>query len=793
MRAKRFARIAKFSEGLTMNKKIRYFLVMLLAFTAVISTMFCFSACVNAAETVEKLTIENAKINFRVGDTFTYGDGFAVIATYGDGHTQNVTAEAEKRFESGFNMNMVGDYQITVSFGGKREVYTIYVSDFDPVLRKIELDTTNVKLNYELGEGFTYYGLKVTCTYENAQGNQITEVSSSLREFNVELKNKADDSVLEGIAFTKLGEYIVTISKGEVSANYTVKVEGINISTVQNALNIGNIFRTEVVSGNILTQSAVRKHNSYYDMAEYDYSFGKNYTHIVDLFALNGDEYHYSMYDDEIYCVRTQIEGEGHKIVSNQAVQSASINGAPILLWFNSNTEFGIESAILNLYKRGLNCTNKNLKETANVSKREYSFSFSGLENSSNVHSTDYYETKVKFKLGRNYNIETAEFQQDYYENNPVSPNFVTNKETGITVPVEERGFSNSIKVKTNQVAGERTLTNPYDRDTFKVKSFDLSYNGNILDEGATIECAMESGSDKSFAIQLNVENILPEYASFDQDPLKVNLEGSHLPDTNTVTGFYYSGFQVYRQNGSNVINIIIPRGGIYKLTFKTQNVTKNVVLDVTGVNPTEIKSQIANTSIKQFVNGTSKTIALSGEIYFRGTANANANEAQTYEVISENAEYCTIEETTYAGVKCFKFTATQNGEYKIVVTSTPVPGLSCSFTFKVSDLPDFAELLSGKYSVQDAVGDIYELTFTPQTDGLSGTLTVKQTPTDNDNNPITDRAKTQTLSYAVDGFTITLSHVSGDNLGISLEINEKSGLSLIDARGTDYELSRVN
>ena len=78
MRAKRFARIAKFSEGLTMNKKIRYFLVMLLAFTAVISTMFCFSACVNAAETVEKLTIENAKINFRVGDTFTYGDGFEI-------------------------------------------------------------------------------------------------------------------------------------------------------------------------------------------------------------------------------------------------------------------------------------------------------------------------------------------------------------------------------------------------------------------------------------------------------------------------------------------------------------------------------------------------------------------------------------------------------------------------------------------------------------------------------------------------------------------------------------------
>ena len=149
---------------------------------------------------------------------------------------------------------------------------------------------------------------------------------------------------------------------------------------------------------------------------------------------------------------------------------------------FSSNEEYKVGDKVIVETERGTqlgqietitddtDISNKNLKETANVSKREYSFSFSGLENSSNVHSTDYYETKVKFKLGSNYNIETAEFQQDYYENNPVSPNFVTNKETGITVPVEERGFSNSIKVKTNQVAGERTLTNPYDRDTFKGK-----------------------------------------------------------------------------------------------------------------------------------------------------------------------------------------------------------------------------------------------------------------------------------------------------------------------------------
>ena len=63
-------------------------------------------------------------------------------------------------------MNVAGDYDITVSYNGKKDVYTIYVDEFDPILRKLELDTSEMKKTFTLGDDVAFDGLKLNLTLD---------------------------------------------------------------------------------------------------------------------------------------------------------------------------------------------------------------------------------------------------------------------------------------------------------------------------------------------------------------------------------------------------------------------------------------------------------------------------------------------------------------------------------------------------------------------------------------------------------------------------------------------------
>ena len=141
-------------------------------------------------------------------------------------------------------------------------------------------------------------------------------------------------------------------------------------------------------------------------------------------------------------------------------------------------------------------------------------------------------------------------------------------------------------------------------------------------------------------------------------------------------------------------------------------------------------------------------------------------------------------------------FKATAAGAYIVTVTSDAAPSVKCEFTFTVSAPPDYASLLSGKYSVQNVEGDIFELEFTldGSAEGISGTVVVTRTPTDEDDNPLYDENKTQTLSYRadVDNAKIMLTAVSGENLGITLSVNADGNLMMGDQFNYLYKLNRV-
>lgn len=127
------------------NKRIRYATVGVLCLLATLLMALC-TACGDAGEDApERIEVSGYRDSFYVGDTFETGPDFKVEAVYADGTRRDVTAEAVVTQEKGMDMNLSGDYMITVSFGGEKCVYTVYVNASEPTLHKLTADVSAAK------------------------------------------------------------------------------------------------------------------------------------------------------------------------------------------------------------------------------------------------------------------------------------------------------------------------------------------------------------------------------------------------------------------------------------------------------------------------------------------------------------------------------------------------------------------------------------------------------------------------------------------------------------------------
>lgn len=762
-----------------MKNKLRSILITVLSVTAIVFAVLGLSACNEDKNELKGLKIVTPVTEFRVGDEFEFGEEFAVYAVYSDGTEKEVTDEIEYKTEAGFDMNVAGDYQITISWGGKKEIYTIYVNAFDNVLRKIELNTQTVKKEYDLGDSIDLSGLEVTSTYENAQGKPVITKTTNLRNFTVTVEG--DDGTVVTDVFNSLGTFTVTLSVGNVKGSFKVSVSNVNISTIQGAISAGKAFSSKILSGThvVSNQQPAAAVPDEHVSLRYSFEYGKNYTYIHET-ANSDDEYHMSMENSEFFCVMLT----NGKIVSSPHIDEEMINGTSFDLWYHRSHNYGIENALAALYRAAKECTNEDLVETVDEVNKVFTFKFSGLVFTTN--NEDYYETEVTFKLGNDYTVTHAEYVQKYWEKSILSTTFVTDA-SGHTKPV---GAYNELEREVvDQVTGERTKTNPYSRKDSSIQSYDLSYNGATLGDNGVVNCNVGE------SLVVNISNIQPSSASFSQDPMFFNYDGNLGGEVNSESFIDFEGFMAYR-NG-NKIYVTARNGGVWKLKLRTSKTNKTITFDITGKNPTSITAQIYNSLSNKFTAGSQKAIGIGGAVYFKGEVNQYANEAQTATVTSPNAANATIEETTVNGIKCFKFTATEGGTYTVTVTSAVAASVKCNFTFTVNDMPDFDSILSGKYTVTDLEGNVYNLEFTPSGTGdtANGTVVISKTPTTESGILIPDRTQTQTLSYSVDveNLTIILTNVSGTNLGVDLLVNEQNKLVLEDQHSKKYVLSRVN
>ena len=132
--------------------------------------------------------------------------GLVVKAVYNDDSTLEV---------SGYTVNPTnetiltegGDNTVTVTYNGISKSFKVSV---DKAVKSIELDTTNVKKEYNYGDKFTSSGLVVKGVYANG----VKEVIDSGLYFGIQ----------EETELFEPGEKVVTVSFGSLSSSYKINV-----------------------------------------------------------------------------------------------------------------------------------------------------------------------------------------------------------------------------------------------------------------------------------------------------------------------------------------------------------------------------------------------------------------------------------------------------------------------------------------------------------------------------------------------------------------------------------------
>ena len=112
---------------------------------------------------------EPTKTNYFVGESLDT-TGMTVTANYSDNTTKDVTSEASL---SGFDSTTAGIKTITVTYQGKTATFTVNVKSID--LTGIAIETKPIKLEYYVGEEFDPTGIKVTASYSNGTTADVTD------------------------------------------------------------------------------------------------------------------------------------------------------------------------------------------------------------------------------------------------------------------------------------------------------------------------------------------------------------------------------------------------------------------------------------------------------------------------------------------------------------------------------------------------------------------------------------------------------------------------------------------
>lgn len=196
--------------------------VILVVIVAVLLLSLCSLLLVGCADTddaeqeekvVKSITLDtrNAKTDFFVGDEFSTL-GLGIVVHYEDGSDSLKLANSEGVEILPPSLDSIGRKKVSVQYGGFMAEYSVNVSRFDG----IELDISNVRIYYTVGDEFSTYGLSVSAKITTL--NDLDEEVTSYKTLG------ALDYTVISPDMTTAGEKTVTITYFDKTADYTITV-----------------------------------------------------------------------------------------------------------------------------------------------------------------------------------------------------------------------------------------------------------------------------------------------------------------------------------------------------------------------------------------------------------------------------------------------------------------------------------------------------------------------------------------------------------------------------------------
>lgn len=645
-----------------MKKKI---LVGVLAASAALGL----ASCDEEVVTVTDLTISGQDTEFVVGEQFDDGD-LVVTAAYSDGTTADVTANAT--ITQNADMNKPGSYAVLVSYEGKVVAYQIVVQAEENVstLKAVEVNATDAKTAYSVGETLSTDNVKIYETYSNTT-TADTVKTVDLTGYTVKVLNSSEEEVTK---LDSVGTYTVVISKGEFADSYSITVSATNCENVADAVALAYDNYDKVSSG-------VASFNNNGFVTDYEYAFGDNYTKVSTTSSGYTYTNHYSVSDDEsIFCIEESEDYLG----ANYYASSSDMLGPNFAgVTYYSYESTGLEQLLADLYALG--GLSSDLAEKVNYCPvcgdvNSYSFSFSTT-------LYDYeYKVNVEFTIGDNNTLASLDVDMDGY---------YLEGETEVAV---YRNFSAS------QESVEKTATNPYSLDELLYSSFDIADpEGNALTNNTIT-------AEKGQYVYLPLINVTPETANSSIDLITVEVYDAEGNPT-------YSAFGGFDEGSVYCVSY---KAGTYKVVVTSSKVTKEFTLVINASALSYYAAGLYDAMYEEYTETSTATAYAGTELYFGAVVNDGADNSTDFT--------CTPSEGVFIfnNGMCDVFVAENPGTYVITLTSSVNPEFTSTLTVEVKAAPSMAEVLTGTYQYSDSMWGTTTYVFTPESEGaLTGTLTI--------------------------------------------------------------------
>ena len=490
----------------------------------------------------------------------------------------------------------------------------------------------------------------------------------------------------------------------------------------------------------------------------------------------NGYLYEYDEYDGSIVYYMLKANGDPYSVrvegnsakVNNYEYSADNVRGFqfnPIIIDSMMNF-YGAEELISMLQEEAeYNANNDYVYEfSLQDGKIVGSFSFGYYDKADGY----FFHLDVEFALNEKGFLETAKINSYKY----LSSEF--DDVNGIAVPNVNVAFYNYEIVLTQfDECANADVENPYDPAKVLVSSFDLMTSSTGGEEVPAV-LTYDAASDANY---FYLQNVLPATAQPALNPVRLFINGQE-------TDFFDKRLMsMYSKENGYVILRPLEVIGEFTWTIVMGDVEKTFTVNVIPSVPTSLKPNVWDGTT--YSEKTSVSTYEGKSLQFKAAANAlHADTRFTAEITSVNAATATLVWDESLGD--YIFTATEQGTYTIKLTSLRNPSVTTSLTVNVEELPDLTNVFNGEYEYTQQMGSkvvvTYKVTFTPNADGLSGSVDVYWR---NQGSAIYDYVYT-----VQDGLVLTRAGGAA-NLTQTIVLNDNFTLS-VERGGTLYALKKV-